>query len=211
MLRPPRPNAPAYPGVDRPHRERRDAAEHRQQVLDAASRLFAERGVQVVTMEEIAQAAGVGKGTLYRRYTDKGQLVLALMSPCVARLQDDLDAALGANAALDQLDAVLARLVGWIEEHSAQLGVLADQAAGERRSAMLAGPLYQWLHAVVVSLLARADASGEACVDDCVYTADALLATLDIDLYLFQRHERGYSPARVLAGLHRLVLGLRAG
>jgi AcrR family transcriptional regulator len=248
MLRPPPPNAPAYPGVDRPHRERRDAAEHRQQVLDAASRLFAERGVQVVTMEEIAQAAGVGKGTLYRRYTDKGQLVLALMSPCVARLQDDLDATLGATdavpggqdvsvvapggqdesagqcasvaapggecasvAALDQLDAVLARLVGWIEEHSAQLGVLADQAAGERRGAMLAGPLYQWLHAVVVGLLARADASGEAFVDDCVYVADALLATLDIDLYLFQRHDRGYSPARILAGLHRLVVGLRAG
>jgi AcrR family transcriptional regulator len=216
------PNAPVYTGPRRPHRERRDAAEHRQQVLEAAARLFAERGVQVVTMEEIAQAAGVGKGTLYRRYTDKGQLVLALMSTCVGRLQADLDATLlppavqldgqcASVAALDQLDAVLARLVGWIEEHTAQLGVLADQAAGDRRGAMLGGPLYQWLHAVVVSLLARADASGEACVDDCVYVADALLATLDIDLYLFQRHERGYTPARILAGLHQLVDGLRAG
>jgi AcrR family transcriptional regulator len=219
MLSEPPLSAPVYGGVNHPRRERRDAAEHRQQVLEAARRLFAERGVQVVTMEEIAKAAGVGKGTLYRRYPDKGQLILALMSTCVGRLQDDVDAALrtadasqcGSGAALELLDAVLARLVGWIEEHTDQLGVLADQAAGDRRGAMLAGPLYQWLHAVVVCLLERADRSGEACVEDCVYVADALLATLDIDLYLFQRHERGYTPARILAGLRQLVAGLRAG
>jgi AcrR family transcriptional regulator len=212
MLRAPPVSTPAYGGVNRPRRERRDAAEHRQQVLDAAARLFAERGLQVVTMEEIAQAAGVGKGTLYRRYTDKGQLVLALMGTCVARLQDDLvESQCGADSALDQLDAVLARLVGWIEEHTDQLAVLADQAAGDRRGAMLGGPLYQWLHAVVVCLLERADQEGEAWVEDCVYVADALLAALDIDLYLFQRHDRGYSPARILAGLRQLVAGLRAG
>src|ERR1700681_911104 len=84
---------PAY-RVGRPQRERSDAARHRQQVLEAAARLFAERGVQAVTMEEIAQAAGVGKGTLYRRYAGKGQLVLALMGACVGQLQDDLDAEL---------------------------------------------------------------------------------------------------------------------
>ena len=82
--------------------ERRDAAEHRQQVLAAAARLFGERGVEAVTMDEIAQAASVGKGTLYRRYADKGQLVLALMDACVQRLQDqvaaELEASRGASA-----------------------------------------------------------------------------------------------------------------
>src|SRR5215470_7613898 len=71
-------------------RERRDAAQHRQQVLEAAARLFGERGVESVTMDEIAHAAGVGKGTLYRRYGDKGQLVLALMDEPVAELQESL-------------------------------------------------------------------------------------------------------------------------
>ena len=207
---------PAYAGFGRPRRERRDAAVHRQQVLEAAARLFAERGVQAVTMEDVAQAAGVGKGTLYRRYADKGQLVLALMGTCVGQLQSDLDAALQAAdrhgrspSALAQLDAVLACLVGWIEEHAAQLGVLSDQAAGDRRGAMLSGPLYQWMHGVLVGQLERASASGEIAVDDSAYVADALLAALDVDLYLFQRHERGYTPARILAGLHQLVAGLR--
>jgi AcrR family transcriptional regulator len=53
-------------------RERADAARNRLRVLDAAERLFADRGVAGVTMDDIAAAAGVGKGTLYRRFTDKG-------------------------------------------------------------------------------------------------------------------------------------------
>src|SRR5260370_11015699 len=114
------------PPFGRPVRERRDAAAHRQQVLAAARRLFEERGVEAVTMDDIAQAAGVGKGTLYRRYADKGQLVLALMDTCVGTLHTELtdlvrpDPADSASS-LDQLEAVLIRIAGWIEEHAAEL------------------------------------------------------------------------------------------
>src|SRR5438552_15207741 len=113
---------------DRP--ERRDAAQHRQQVLEAATRLFTEHGVQAVTMDEIAQAASVGKGTLYRRYADKGQLVLALMDACVQRLQDQVSAELRASScsesAIGQLEAALGCMVAWVEGHVSWLGVLCD-------------------------------------------------------------------------------------
>jgi AcrR family transcriptional regulator len=193
----------------RPRRERKDAAAHRRLVLDAAARLFAERGVESVTMDDIAQAAGVGKGTLYRRYADKGQLVLALMDSCVVTLQDDLARIDESVPALEQLEAVLARIVDWIEEHTPQLGVISDQASGEQRGSMQCGPLYQWMHGILVGLLEDAVADGEAQIADPIYTADALLAALDIHLYLFQRRERGYSPAQIKAGLHQLVHGLR--
>src|SRR5437588_7649237 len=199
------------PGV---RAERRDAAEHRQQVLAAATRLFGERGVEAVTMDEIAQAASVGKGTLYRRYADKGQLVLALMDACVQRLQDQVSAELQASScsesAIGQLEAVLGCMVAWVEEHVSWLGVLSDHAAGPRRGAVHTGYLYGWMHGVVLDLLERAVGTGDATIDDCVYTADALLALLDIDLYVFQRCERGYSPEQIQAGMRRLVRGLRA-
>ena len=182
-------------------------------MLAAAARLFGERGVETVTMDEIAHAASVGKGTLYRRYADKGQLVLALMDACVQRLQDQVTTELrrsSSESAIGQLEAVLGRMLAWVEEHVSWLGVLSDQAAGPRRGAVHNGYLYGWMHGVVLELLERAVATGDATIDDCVYTADALLALLDIDLYVFQRRERGYSPEQIQAGMCRLVRGLRA-
>jgi AcrR family transcriptional regulator len=68
-------------------RERADAARNRLRVLAAAERLFAERGVAGVTMDDIAAAAGVGKGTLYRRFVDKGGLAVALLDQRERELQ----------------------------------------------------------------------------------------------------------------------------
>jgi AcrR family transcriptional regulator len=176
-------------------------------------RLFTARGVEAVTMAEIACAAGVGKGTLYRRYADKGQLTLALMDACVRQLQQQVaeehQHAGDSVPALSQVEALLDRLIAWIEEHTTWLGVISDQAAGARRGAVHGGSLYCWMHTALVDRLERAVANGEAEIDDCVYMADALLAALDVDLYLFQRRQRGYSPEQVSAGLKRLVAGLR--
>lgn len=69
-------------------RERADAARNRLRVLAAAERLFAERGVARVTMDDVAAAAGVGKGTLYRRFTDKGGLAVALLDERERELQE---------------------------------------------------------------------------------------------------------------------------
>ncbi len=68
-------------------RERADAARNRLRVLAAAERLFAERGVAGVTMDDVAAAAGVGKGTLYRRFVDKGGLAVALLDQRERELQ----------------------------------------------------------------------------------------------------------------------------
>ncbi len=71
-------------------RERADAARNRVRVLAAAERLFAERGVPGVTMDDVAAAAGVGKGTLYRRFGDKGGLAMALLDEQERELQHQL-------------------------------------------------------------------------------------------------------------------------
>jgi AcrR family transcriptional regulator len=60
---------------DRPLR--RDAERNRQRILVAAHEAFAEDGLSV-TLDEIARRAGVGVGTVYRRFPDKEQLIDAL-------------------------------------------------------------------------------------------------------------------------------------
>src|SRR5271163_614382 len=64
--------------ADPPH-ERGDAARNRALLLDAARRLIAARGTDTVTMDEIAAAAGGGKGTLFRRFGSRAGLMIVLL------------------------------------------------------------------------------------------------------------------------------------
>jgi AcrR family transcriptional regulator len=90
---------------DRPLRK--DAERNRRRVLDAAGALFAEEGLHV-TLDAVAQRAGVGVGTVYRRFPDKDALIDALF-------EDRLDAVAAlAETALDADDA-WAGLVGFLE------------------------------------------------------------------------------------------------
>src|SRR5436305_10369575 len=56
---------------------RRDAERNRQRILRAAAEVFTTRGLQV-SLDDVAQHAGVGVGTVYRRFPDKESLVEAL-------------------------------------------------------------------------------------------------------------------------------------
>lgn len=59
--------------------ERADAAQNRARLLEAAKRLVAEHGAAAVTMDDVAQAAGVGKGTVFRRFGSRTGLLRALL------------------------------------------------------------------------------------------------------------------------------------
>ncbi|MBC2868360.1 TetR/AcrR family transcriptional regulator [Streptomyces mexicanus] len=73
-------------GVDEPCL-RADAARNRARLLDAASRLVAEHGAAGVTMEAVAAAAKVGKGTVFRRFGDRTGLLTALLDHSEKKFQ----------------------------------------------------------------------------------------------------------------------------
>src|ERR1700722_5809464 len=62
-----------------PPNERGDAARNRALLLEAARSLVAERGADAVTMDDVAAAAGVGKGTLFRRFGSRAGLMMVLL------------------------------------------------------------------------------------------------------------------------------------
>lgn len=92
---------------------RRDAARNRQRVLKAASEVFTERGLDV-SLDEVARHAGVGVGTVYRRFRTKEDLVEALF---VQRI--DAVAALAEEAA--RAPDPWSGLVGFLEEAAEML------------------------------------------------------------------------------------------
>src|SRR3954465_11471374 len=85
---------------------RRDAQEHRDQLIAAAQREFAARGVNA-SLEAVARDAGVAIGTLYRHFPTRIDLLLAAFEP---RLQEFLAGASTALAIEDPWEALVAYL-----------------------------------------------------------------------------------------------------
>ncbi len=192
--------------------ERRDAAESRRKVLDAAKSLFSERSVESVSMYEIGRAAGVGQGTLYRRYEHKGALCGALLHENIEHFVEEARYRLEKDdePVLEQLKYLLAGLAQFNEENASLLGAIRDAAGGVRRFAPYQNPFYQWLRATVAMLLERGVGRREIPTLDVEYVSDAILAPLNIDLYLYQRRELGMTPERITSSLRDLLLnGLR--
>lgn len=194
-------------------RERRDAAANRALLLETAEQLFAEQGVSVVTMAEIAQVAGVGKGTLYRRFAHKGELCLALLDSQLQAFQNSqLDAmrqmAEQGDTYLQQLVAFLRALIEFTERHMPLLWEI-DQYGQSINGEDLERP-HSWQYMTVHGLLQRARRAGEVAPDlDAPFFAEALLAPLVARSYLFQRDQLGFTRERIADGLSRLVSGLR--
>ena len=195
-----------------PSGERRDAAESRRRVLGAARELFSERGVDAVSMHEVGRAAGVGQGTLYRRFEHKGALCLALLFEGVERLYERARMREEAGGpALEQLMGLLEDLARFNEENAPLLGAIRDSVGGGRRSEMYRNPFFGWLQETVAALLGRAVEEGEARETlDVEGVAGAVLAPLNVDLYLYQRVELGMERGRIVAAIRNLLLdGLR--
>jgi AcrR family transcriptional regulator len=152
----------ALPG-DRPEtkpRLRRDAERNRQRILAAAADAFATGGL-AVTMDEIARCAGVGVGTVYRRFPDKELLIEALFEQRI----DELVAL--AEAAREEPDpfAGLERFFeSFLATQAADRGlkeVLLGTARGEGRIAHARDRIAP----VVDDLVERAHASGQLRAD----------------------------------------------
>jgi AcrR family transcriptional regulator len=82
------PTPPELPQVAAPRAERVDAARNRAAIIEAAERLLRDQGAHAITMDRLACEAGVGKGTLFRRFGDRASLFHALLDESERRLQE---------------------------------------------------------------------------------------------------------------------------
>ena len=188
--------------------ERSDAARNRHVILDTARTLFEERGVTCVTMEEVARSSGVGKGTLYRRFPNKGHLCQALLDEPTRRLQRrTLEILRGSGtSALEKLDAFLDSLVAFTAENLDLLYGGHEPLCGADRLERFSHPAFDWRRSTVLGLLRTAvrevDLDGEL---DLEYLASALLAPLDVDFFYHQHRVQGLSVQRISRGVRALV------
>ena len=193
-------------------RMRRDAVENRRRILEAAREAFAEGGVDGTSMHRIGRAAGVGQGTLYRHFEHKGALCSALLSEEIEGFVGEMRRRTeGRGPALGRLKWFLGWVARFNEQNGPLLGAIRAASSGGRRRVELYGnPFYERGTDTVVELLDEAVGGGEIPADlDVECLADTLLAALNIDLYLYQRHQLGMERERIVGGLRSLLNGLR--
>jgi AcrR family transcriptional regulator len=185
--------------------ERADAARNRLKILEAAERLVARHGIEHVSMDMVAEEAGVGKGTIFRRFGDRASLALALLDEHAQELQEGFirgEPPLGPGAPpIERLRAFGHAMIDLLEAHGDLILV------GESGSpcARFRSPPFLAHRAHVTSLLTELDPRL-----DSEYHADSLLAVLAADQYRHLRREREMPIERVRAGWDSVVAAVEA-
>lgn len=174
--------------------ERADAASNRRRILAAATQLFEQRGPDCVSMQDVAKAAGVGMGTMYRRFGDRAGLTFALLGERHRELQEQVlrgAPPLGPGApAPERLHAFGRCRIALLDEGEARMLLTTAEAGG----ATLRGPDAAYRTHLAVLLREAAPAL------DVEYAVNTLVMAFDARLHVHLRRERGWSLERVQDG-----------
>lgn len=188
----------------------------------AALALFLERGIEAVTIDDIAHAAGVAKGSFYRYFDDKTALVAWLVDPVARQMRDALartEARLGeakdragAFAAYQELALALVPLA--IFHFDVVRLYLQESRAPSRGARAPIAALVQAIDEGSVRLSEVAVAHGIVKVDDPRITAFATVGAIEQLAMSFLRGRLDAPPAEIVGTLIRMILdgvGVRPG
>lgn len=180
--------------------ERADAARNRQLLLDAARAIIDRDGVEALTMQAVADAAKVGKGTVFRRFEDRSGLLHALLDDDEAAFQQHLitgPAPLGPGAPpTERLIAFGQARLAFITQHGGLL------RAAERSDCGAVEHPVRSAHRLHLQVLLRTAGRDD---DTASYLASALCAALDAPVVLNQLERDGLTMEQVARGWTQLA------
>ncbi len=166
--------------------ERGDAARNRALIVAAARRLVANRGADAITMDDVAAAAGVGKGTVFRRFGSRAGLMMVLLDEDERASQQAFlfgPPPLGPDAPpLDRLIAFGRERICFVHTHRE----LLSEANRDPQTRYGPAAVVNRTHVRVLLRFARTTGDLDA-------QTDALLALLDVDYVGHQLNDRGHT------------------
>jgi AcrR family transcriptional regulator len=182
-------------------RERSDAAANRERILCAARTLLAEQGSDALTMQAVATAAGVGKGTVFHRFGDRDGLTQALIDDYMRDFQDAFlhgPPPLGPGAPpAERLEAFVVELVQIQADHL-ELALAAEDPA---RQAL--APVYAALAIHIAALVHEIDPTLNERI-----VAGFILSAIAPPVLHLMRSVLGVDTATLQANARALLQGL---
>ncbi len=183
--------------------ERKDAAANRSRILYAAKRVLADQGAEGLTMNAVAVAAGVGKGTIFRRFGDRDGLTRALLDEYSIPLQNAFLSGpppLGPGApAAERLEAFICALLRFQDAH-------LELVLAARRSEVTAPPIYATFLLHVSVMVAEIDPTLDGPV-----IAELILSSIAPVAMHRARRELGAGIEQLEAAALALLRGLTSG
>jgi AcrR family transcriptional regulator len=193
-------DAPVRAEAADPPAERADAARNRRKILEAASRIYAFQGAEGLSLDEVARTAGVGVGTVYRRFGSRAGLTFALLDDRVREFEQAFVAGpppLGPGA--PPTERIRAFLHALAELVVTQLDLVFIAETSSPLARYRSGP-YLMHRDHLADLLGQLRPD-----DDTLYVADALLAPISSTLVAYQRQDCGIDIDRMKAGIDQLL------
>ena len=155
-----------------------DAAVQRQQIRRAAQRVFARRGAAATGLVHVAEAAGMGRSSLYHYYPDRDALVRDLVRDLLAAEESLFtDAARGSGSPRQRIETLVVRLTGLFEEWTTVGRLLLELRA---RDARLFRAFFRRIREALASLLVAGQRAGEVDAElDPPLAAATLIGAVD--------------------------------
>jgi TetR/AcrR family transcriptional regulator of autoinduction and epiphytic fitness len=105
----------------------------REAIVEAAERLFLERGFGSVSMDELAEAAGVARRTLYNQFASKEEIFREMLLRVARQLEDAFPPGIETQGDVEEVLRIIARVILDLHKHAEYLGFLRMVVADSRQ------------------------------------------------------------------------------
>jgi AcrR family transcriptional regulator len=148
----------------------------RRLLLEAAQKVFVQRGYGATTVDDIVKAAGASRATFYLHFANKAEVMAAIfqsLMPATAEYWRNLDRSLGSR---QDLRGWLEQAIGWWEEHREILPALHEASAADSK---LAAQQYQGVRKLTGELTGYFSRAGGAKKREARLRIELLISQLD--------------------------------
>lgn len=169
--------------------ERKDAAKHRELILQTANQLFNTHGVDSVSMHQIAKTAGIGQGTLYRRYSCKAELCIELLMDSFVQFADENDRYLTAAAEQPVRERFETFLSTWIDFITGKVhwlnAIKPSTLCPDDHDKIYRSPPFLYVTGVIKRLLDEAISTGTIVSVNTKFAAFSIVSSISPESFLF--------------------------
>lgn len=178
--------------------------DRRDKILKAAAEIFAEKGIERATIDEIAARAGVGKGTIYRRTGNKEDIIKILFKEAILLAIERIESKIQKRIdPLPQFKEAVSALCDVYEDHldlmllaSFQLALCVEECKCAKKEPRMREEVSQ-LFGIVEKIFKKAIKKKQLRPIDTFVMAKSFFDLLNPSYYQFLRISRGYTKGEI--------------